>query len=179
MFLLNPEDFKNEFTAEINSIDKLAIKVLSKILYNIVDEVEIEKKYSDEDNVILEIKKADPGIIIGKHGHTLDAIQYLVNMVASREKKQSAENKLYIIDIDGYRKRRFDSLQRYAHEKANIVKRNNNPISLYFMNSVERRIIHLALKEDSDVITSSEGKEPFRRVIISPVKRNNNGLVDV
>ena len=73
------------------------------------------------------------------------------------------------MDIDGYRKRREESLQRYAREKAEIAKRKGDTIALYYMNSIERKLVHMALKEDSGVITYSEGREPYRRIIIKPI----------
>ena len=121
--------------------------------------------------------KTDPGIIIGKHGHTLDAIQYIVNLIMNR--RRGSENyKNYIVDIDGYRKRREESLKRYAREQAELAKRKGYNISLYYMNSMERRLVHMALQEDSDIITFSEGREPYRRIIIklSSIKMKKTGF---
>jgi len=159
-------DYQNN---EINLLDeeKKAFEVLTRIINTIVEGAEVNKVFSDQDYTVFEISKVDPGIVIGKHGHTLDAIQYLVNMIANKERNLDTQ-RLYVIDIDGYRKRREESLKRYAKEKAEIVKRRGNAIALYFMNSIERRLIHLSLKEDPEVTTYSEGKDPFRRVIISP-----------
>ncbi|MFW6122138.1 MAG: R3H domain-containing nucleic acid-binding protein [Petrotogales bacterium] len=159
-------DYKNN---EINLLDeeKKAFEVLTRIINTIAEGAEVNKVFSDQDYTVFEISKADPAIVIGKHGHTLDAIQYLVNMVANKENVPDTQ-RLYVIDIDGYRKRREESLKRYAKEKAEIVKRRGKAIALYFMNSIERRLVHLSLKDDPEVTTYSEGKDPFRRVIISP-----------
>ncbi len=161
-------DFKNneiDFSVE----EKKAFQVLSRIVNSIIEGAEVKKTFADQEYTLFEISKADPGIIIGKHGHTLDAIQYLVNMVANKEKELETQ-RLYVVDIDGYRKRREESLKKYAREKAEIVKRKGNAVALYFMNSIERRLVHLALKEDPEVTTYSEGKEPFRRIIITPTQ---------
>jgi len=147
--------------------EKKALEVLTRIINTILKGAEVNKVFSDQDYTVFEISKVDPGIVIGKHGHTLDAIQYLVNLVANKERNLDTQ-RLYVIDIDGYRKRREESLKRYAKEKAEIVKRRGHAIALYFMNSIERRLVHLSLKEDPEVTTYSEGKDPFRRVIISP-----------
>lgn len=152
---------------DLSGSEKKAFQVLSRIIDSIIEGAEVNKTFSDQDYTIFEISKADPGIMIGKHGHTLDAIQYLVNMIVNKEKDQETQ-KLYVVDIDGYRQRREDSLRKYAQEKAEIVKKRGNAVALYFMNSIERRLVHLSLKEDPEVTTYSEGKEPFRRIIITP-----------
>ena len=157
---------KDEMKSE--SRDDKAYQVIDKLVRCISKGAEVKEMFSDQDCTIFEIYKADPGIMIGKHGHTLDAIQYLVNLVMHNEKNQTEQQKIYIVDIDGYRKRREISLKKYALEKAEIVKRKGEPIGLYFMNSIERRFVHLSLKEDAKVNTHSEGKEPYRRVIITP-----------
>ncbi len=161
----------------LNEKEKKAIQVLSRVVNTIAEGAEVKQAFSDQNYTLLEISKVDPGIIIGKHGHTLDAIQYLVNMITSKKEENDDEyqQRLFIVDIDGYRKRREESLKKYAKEKAELAKRKGDTVALYFMNSVERRLVHLSLQEDSEVTTYSEGKEPFRRVIISPItisKRN-------
>ena len=147
--------------------EEKALQILSKIVESINREAEIRVSSSNQEYTIFEIVNTDPAIIIGKHGHTLDAIQYLVNLIVNKENRQD-NRKIYIVDIDGYRKRREESLQRYAREKAEIAKRKGVSIALYFMNSIERRLVHMALKEDGEVTTYSEGREPYRRIIINP-----------
>jgi spoIIIJ-associated protein len=147
--------------------EEKALQILSKIVGSINREAEIRVSSSNQEYTIFEIVNTDPAIIIGKHGHTLDAIQYLVNLIVNKENRQD-NRKIYIVDIDGYRKRREESLQRYAREKAEIAKRKGVSIALYFMNSIERRLVHMALKEDGEVTTYSEGREPYRRIIINP-----------
>ena len=147
--------------------EEKALQILSKIVESINREAEIRVASSNQEYTIFEIVNTDPAIIIGKHGHTLDAIQYLVNLITNKESRQE-KRRIYIVDIDGYRKRREESLQRYAREKAEIAKRKGVSITLYFMNSIERRLVHMALKEDGEVTTYSEGREPYRRIIINP-----------
>jgi spoIIIJ-associated protein len=169
-------EFKDD---EINlrGNDKKAYQILSRIVNGIIEGAEVAMTFSDQNYTIFEISKADPGIIIGKHGHTLDAIQYLVNMVVNKEKGQNTQ-KLYVVDIDGYRKRREESLQKYAREKAELAKRKGDAVALYFMNSIERRLVHLALKEDPDVMTYSEGREPYRRIIITPDSKTDDNDIE-
>jgi spoIIIJ-associated protein len=174
-------DYKKSET-DLNEKETKAIQVLSRIVNTIVEGAEVEKVFSDQDYTLFEISKADPGIIIGKHGHTLDAIQYLVNMITSKKEEDESQKRLFVIDIDGYRKRREESLKKYAKEKAELAKRKGDTVALYFMNSIERRLVHLSLQDDLEVTTYSEGKEPFRRVIISPntiSKRNYEQKDDV
>ena len=155
--------------------EKKALQVLTKIVDVISEGADVAKVFSDQEYTIFEISKADPGIIIGKHGHTLDAIQYLVNMIVNKETDNNYQ-RLYIVDIDGYRKRREESLKRYVVEKAEIVKERGKTVELYFMNSVERRLVHLFLKDDPHIVTYSEGIEPYRRVIISPQQQSANQI---
>ncbi|MGD9551839.1 MAG: protein jag [Candidatus Caldatribacteriota bacterium] len=155
---------------KLNSKDEKAYQVLSKIIDGINAGAEVSMTYTNQDYAIFEISKADPGIIIGKHGHTLDAIQYLLNLVVNKEKDYQS-NKIYLVDIDGYRKRREETFKKYAKEKAEIAKRKGCTVALYYMNSIERKLVHMALKEDPEVITYSEGREPYRRVIIKPTSQ--------
>lgn len=167
-FLLTSENKDREI--KLNSKDEKAYQVLSKIIDGINAGAEVSMTYTNQDYAIFEISKADPGIIIGKHGHTLDAIQYLLNLVVNKEKDYQS-NKIYLVDIDGYRKRREETFKKYAKEKAEIAKRKGCIVALYYMNSIERKLVHMALKEDPEVITYSEGREPYRRVIIKPTSQ--------
>jgi spoIIIJ-associated protein len=112
-------------------------------------------------------------MIIGRHGHTLDALQYIINIIVNKGINEPERRKI-IIDIEGYRERREDIVSKYAQEKAEIVKRSGKKVALCFMNAVERRIVHLVLQEDPLIITYSEGTEPYRRVIIAPREKENN-----
>ncbi len=165
--MLDINNNENRLEAE----EEKALKILSKIVETISYEAKIKKISSEKDYTIFEIINAESAIIIGRHGHTLDAIQYMVNLIANKGNKDN--HRVYVVDIDGYRKRREESLQRYAKEKAEIVKRKGSPVPLYFMNSIERRLIHMALKDDIRVTTASEGREPYRRVIIKPAINQN------
>lgn len=104
------------------------------------------------------------GSIIGRRGETLDALQYLTNLVAN---KQGGERKKIILDAEGYRKRREDTLNTLARRLADRVKRSGQPVVLEPMNPQERRVIHTALQGDTWVQTLSEGEEPYRKVVIS------------
>jgi len=162
----------NDF--EINLQEK-AQKILEKIIKFIINDGEIQAINNEGvDIIVLGIKTSNPGALIGRHGHTLDALQYIVNIITNKEIKESKRRKI-IVDIEGYKERREDTVSKYAHEKVKIVEKTGKKIALCYMNAVERRIVHLALQEEPLIITYSEGTEPFRKVIISP-KENGNDI---
>jgi spoIIIJ-associated protein len=106
------------------------------------------------------------GTLIGRRGDTLDALQYLTNVVSN--KGHHAHNKRIILDSEGYRQRREETLNRLAKRLAARVKRTGHKVILEPMSPMERRLIHTALQDDPAVKTLSEGEEPYRRLVISP-----------
>ena len=156
------------------SLREKAQKTLEKIINFIIEDGEVQVVNDEEaDRIVLGIKTSDPGVLIGRHGHTLDALQYILNIIANKGIEESKRRKI-IVDIEGYKERREDVVSKYAHEKAEIVKKTGKKIALCYMNAVERRIVHLVLQEESLLSTYSEGTEPFRRVIIAPKEEENN-----
>ena len=160
-------DFENNKEIEYSEQDQKAEQIISRIVEHISPDAEVKIVSAEQGHTFFEIVKTDPGIIIGKHGHTLDAIQYVVNLIMNRE-RGSGNYKNYIVDINGYRKRREESLKRYAREKAELAKRKGYNVALYHMNSMERKLVHMALQTEPDITTLSEGREPYRRIIIKP-----------
>ena len=143
---------------------KMAKEFLLKIFSAMNIKVVMEKFISKEDgSVTFKLHGADMGILIGKHGQTLDSLQYLTNLVAN---KNSAERIRIMIDIEDYRERRAHTLTRLALRLAERVKRSGDRVVLEPMNPHERKIIHMALQNDSRVNTLSEGEDPYRRVAI-------------
>lgn len=110
-----------------------------------------------------DINGSEAGILIGHHGQTLDAMQYLLNLVASKVEEGGQR---VVLDVEGYRKRREETLTRLAARLAERVRRNGEPMVLEPMSAHERRVIHLALQDNPYVVTGSEGEDPFRRVVI-------------
>jgi len=160
------------------SLQEKAQVTLKKIISFVIEDGEVEASSKEENKVIvLGIKTSNPGILIGRHGHTLDALQYVVNIIVNKGIEESNRKKI-IVDIEGYRERRKDIVSRYAYEKAEIVKRSGKKIALCSMNAIERRMVHLVLEEEPEVVTYSEGTEPFRRVIIAPREKENNINID-
>lgn len=108
------------------------------------------------------------GILIGKRGQTLDALQYLANRVANKHQSGYVRVKL---DTENYRARREETLKNLAKNIAHKVKRTRRPVILEPMNPYERRIIHSALQSDPAVTTHSEGEEPYRKVVVTLVRK--------
>lgn len=120
-----------------------------------------------DDCVMIDLRGEDLGLLIGKHGQTLDALQYLTNLASQREGRDRMR---IVIDIEDYRKRRADTLQQLATRLAERVKRSGEKAVLEPMTPHERKIIHMSLQEDEGVETFSEGIDPFRRVVITAKK---------
>lgn len=125
--------------------------------------VQIEKMMT-ADKITFQIHGEELGILIGKHGQTLDAIQYLTNLVANKE---VAGHCHIVVDVENYRARREKTLMNLAKRLASKVKRNRQKISLEPMSAFERKIIHLTLQNEPHIVTDSEGEEPYRHVVIA------------
>ncbi|MDO5147226.1 MAG: RNA-binding cell elongation regulator Jag/EloR [Eubacteriales bacterium] len=120
--------------------------------------------YKEEDNIMnIDLSGPDMGILIGKRGQTLDALQYLISLFVNKEGEGYVRVKL---DTENYRERRRVTLEKLAKKIAYTVKRTKKSISLEPMNPYERRVIHSALQNDRYVCTRSEGEEPYRKVVI-------------
>jgi spoIIIJ-associated protein len=120
-----------------------------------------------EGNLYIEIKGDQEGILIGKHGRTLESLQIIINRMVSKKLKDA---KRVILDIDDYRKRRSDSMAQMAHRLGEKTKRTGYPLTVGPFNANDRRIIHLILKEDPSLKTESIGDGEFKKVKIIPIK---------
>lgn len=129
-------------------------------------ELSVEPVMDGEGNVNL--TGEDAGIVIGRYGETLKAVEFVTNIVL-REKQPERRIRL---DSDGYRMRRQESVEKVALAAAREAQRKGRPVRLEPMSSWERRIVHITLKERSDVETSSVGTEPMRRVVVSPCRNS-------
>jgi len=118
-----------------------------------------------EDCVTINLRGEDLGLLIGKHGQTLDALQYLMNLVA--QQRDGRDRVRIVLDIEDYRKRRAETLEQLALRLADRAKRSGDRVVLEPMTPHERKIIHTSLQSDSRIETYSEGQEPFRRVVIA------------
>lgn len=142
-----------------------AIEFLSQIFDAMNLEVSITAAYNEEEQEIsLNLEGEDMGILIGKRGQTLDALQYLTNLAVNKNSEEYVKVK---IDTEDYRKRRRETLENLAKNIAYKVKRTKRPVSLEPMNPFERRVIHSTLQNDKFVTTHSEGEEPYRHVVVT------------
>ncbi len=124
----------------------------------------VDIQYDEEErNMDINLTGQEMGILIGKRGQTLDALQYLISLFVNKESENYIRVKL---DTENYRARRKETLEQLARNIAIKVKRYKKPMSLEPMNPYERRIIHSALQNDRYVTTRSEGEEPNRHIIV-------------
>ena len=151
---------------EIIIPEKKAIRLLKQIFEYMKLEVEIRVVELDNYSKI-DLTGPDLGILIGRRGDTLDALQYYINLAANKNAEKRAR---FIIDVEGYRQRRQETLNRLALKLAEKAKRKGRNVVLEPMNPHERRVIHTALQNHKEVFTYSEGEEPYRKIIISPKK---------
>lgn len=141
-----------------------ARQLLEKIFEAMNLAVNLEIKEKDND-LLINLSGSGLGILIGKRGETLNALQYLVNLYVNKNQLQKTK---VILDVEGYRQRREQTLERLALRLAEKAKQRGRNIVLEPMNPQERRIIHTALQGRDDIYTYSEGEEPFRKIVISP-----------
>jgi spoIIIJ-associated protein len=120
----------------------------------------------DDETVTASLVGGDLGLLIGRHGQTIDAIQYLANVIAWRELGE--DRKDVVVDAAGYRERRRQTLESLALRSAERARSSGEPVELEPMTSIERRVVHLCLKEVDGVGTRSEGEEPYRYVVVEP-----------
>lgn len=122
-----------------------------------------ERRVGNEEFESFDIRGEDLGILIGRRGETLTALQYVTNLVVSRRVKARVG---ILVDVEGYRQRRYESLQALAQRSADRVKATGKPITLEPMPPAERRIIHLELQDHADVMTESVGLGDERKVTV-------------
>lgn len=124
--------------------------------------VQIEKMMNEE-RILFNLHGEGLGILIGKRGQTLDALQYLTNLASGKDFRR---HYFVLLDVENYRDRRKQTLENLAHRLAEKVIRTGNKVKLEAMPAGERRIIHMALAERDDILTDSVGEEPYRSVVI-------------
>ena len=162
-----PEEPKREETvlAEVQDVTIQAVEEFLRNTLNAMDmEVEIKSEIDSDGALSINMTGEHMGILIGKRGQTLDALQYLANRVANKHQEGYVRVKL---DTENYRARREETLRHLAKNIAHKVKRTRRPVALEPMNPYERRIIHSALQSDPYVTTHSEGEEPYRKVVVT------------
>ena len=165
-----PEQKKESELAKVNDETVAAcVKFVSDVLNAMgMKDAKVTSKIDEEGALGIDVEGSNMGILIGKRGQTLDSLQYLTNRVANKMQEGYVRVKL---DTEDYRRRRKETLENLAKNIASKVKRTRRAVSLEPMNPYERRIIHSALQADPAVSTHSEGEEPYRRVVVTLVRR--------
>ena len=153
------------YSEELAKTNDAAI-FLSDLLKNMKIEATVEAAET-EDGLRLNIVSATDGLLIGRRGETLDALQYVVSLYLNKDRKETGYRRVSV-DTEGYRARREETLRRLARKNAAQVARTGRSIAMEPMNPYERRVLHSALQNFKGVTTHSEGEEPNRRVIITP-----------
>jgi len=146
---LDPADVAKNFLKEVTLAMNLNVQIQSE---------------SKDRYVNMTMTGDNMGLLIGKRGHTLDALQYLTNLAVNQH---SESNISVVLDTENYRKRRRETLESLAHSIARKVKSTKKSVTLEPMSRFERHIIHTALQHDRYVRTTSEGSEPYRHVVVN------------
>lgn len=151
---------------EVDRIADTAIEAIKDILkYFNVGEVTIEEYEGDEGELILDITGDDLAVLIGRHGRTLDSLQFLISSITSRI---VGHRYPIVVDVEGYKARQRQKIEDIALNAADKAVDQDRSIKLRPMTPYERRIVHIALRGDDRVETVSEGEGRARRVVVSP-----------
>lgn len=153
---------------ELDYVADTAIAALKDILkYFNVGEVTIDEYEGDDGELILDITGDDLAVLIGRHGRTLDALQFLISVITVRI---IGFRYPIVVDVEGYKNRQRQKLESLARSSAKKAATTHRSVKLRPMTPYERRIIHVALRDDDRVDTASEGEGSDRHVVIVPVK---------
>ncbi len=151
----------------LDSIADTAIAALQDILqYFNVGDVTIDEYEGEEGELILDISGDDMAVLIGRHGKTLDALQFIVSMITVRK---MGFRYPVIVDVEGYKNRQREKLESIAHTAAHRAASQHRKVGLRPMTPYERRIVHIALRDDDRVETVSEGEGSARHVVVVPL----------
>jgi spoIIIJ-associated protein len=143
----------------------LARELLERVVGTLDVEARVDVTESD-DEVVATVTGGDLGVLIGRHGQMIDALQYLANAMAHRA--VGDDRRRIVVDAAGYRARRSATLETLARRSAEQASATGRRVELEPMSAVERRLVHEALKDDPEVETASEGVEPNRYVVVLP-----------
>jgi spoIIIJ-associated protein len=148
-------------TADVAGV---AAEVLREILARMDMAATVEVRSTGQP-ITLDVSGESLGLLIGRHGDTLSSLQYILNVMVGRRTRHWSK---IVVDVEGYRARREDSLRLLAERQADRVRRSQREVTLDYMPARERRIVHVTLQGSPDVSTHSVGDEPYRRVVITP-----------
>lgn len=151
---------------ELDQVADTAVNALRELLALFaIEGANIEEYEGDEGEIILDVVGGELGLLIGRHGKTLDALQTAVAAITTRKLGYRYP---VVVDVEGYRHRRRQKIEEMARRAADRASRQKQSVRLRPMTAYERRVVHVALRDDRRVVTGSEGAEPYRQVVISP-----------
>lgn len=162
---VDAEDEQRE--SELDEVSDAAIETLQSILaYFDAENAEIDEYEGDDDEIILDVVGGDLAVLIGRYGHTLEALQVVVSTIT--QKKVGRRHRVSI-DVESYKHRQRQKIETTAYNAADRAVDQDRDIRLRPMNAYERRLVHMALRDDERVETHSEGDDPERRVVVTPL----------
>lgn len=165
-FIDSQEEEASLSEEELDAVADTAIAVLKDILkYFKTGEVTIDEYEGEEGELILDITGKDLAVLIGRHGKTLDALQFIVSAITVRK---IGFRYPVVVDIEGYKNRQRQKLESIAHSAANRASGQQRSVKLRPMTPYERRLVHIALRDDARVETTSEGEGSSRHVVVVP-----------
>ncbi len=171
-----PPKYKDEIPVDVSEESvALGIETLQKMVDLITTDSTVIAE-TDQDRLLLRVEGGNSGVLIGRRGQTLEAMQFLTDKIINRKSESRVRLK---VDIEGYMETRKANLQSLAHKMAEKAKKTGKPATINQMTAQDRRIVHLALKDDARVRTQSMGDGYYRRLVIFPKKgafkkRRNN-----
>ena len=145
-----------------------AQELLERILELMGEKAKVVGRFDEEDRLSLSIDAEDPGLLIGKQGQTLEALQYLLTKMIAKKARRKVR---VFIDIESYRARHQEALTQLAIKSGEKAKKSGKPITLNPMNPHDRRIVHLALQGDKEVKTMSRGEGLYKKVVVYPMRK--------
>jgi spoIIIJ-associated protein len=163
---------ENREGQQLYSFPEDPVDIGRQVLQRIIDAITTDAKISveqDSERIFFNVNGGNAGILIGKRGQTLDAIQAIVEKVINKHKENRTR---VLVDIEGYLETRRENLENLAMRLAEKSKRTGKPMSLGQMNAYDRRIVHIALRDNPDVQTRSRGEGPLRKLVIFPKRRS-------
>lgn len=162
----NEAPIENCNSADMEKVVATGKEALQRMVNFITDDSQIEVETSGQ-RVLFKVEGGNSGLLIGKRGQTLEAIQYLVEKIVNKQNDQRVR---VLIDVEGYLKTRKTNLQRLASKMADKAQKTKKPVTIGQMNAYDRRTVHLHLKNNSGVRTQSVGEGYYRKLIIFPKK---------
>jgi spoIIIJ-associated protein len=164
------EDDKDIPTQDLEPAVAVGTEALKRIVDAITNDTTIESETGSQ-RILYKVGGGNSGLLIGKRGQTLEAIQYLVEKIVNKQTQQRIR---VLVDVEGYLKTRKINLQKLATKMAEKAKRTQKPVTIGQMNAYDRRTVHLHLKSNNAVRTQSVGEGYYRKLIVFPKKRRRN-----